>query len=276
MKTLRYRSRGPEVQFLEEILADMGYRVNVSHFFGQDTHQAVVDFQQKHDLVVDGIVGLKTWTKLLALNPKALKEHSKFLSEQDLINFAQEYGLELAAVKAVNAVESSGKGFLPDGRAKILFEGHVFWRELKKRHINPEDFYKQQTKDVLYPKWTRSHYKGGAGEYDRLQKAATISDNEVFKEAAYRSASWGAFQIMGYHADSLGYASIDDFVGKMQQHEREHLRAFGKFLEVNKLMSHLKAKDWAKFARGYNGPGYAQNRYDVKLQQAYEKYSIEY
>jgi hypothetical protein len=30
-------------------------------------------------------------------------------------------------------------------------------------------------------------------------------------------------------------------------------------------------KDWAKFARGYNGPGYAQNAYDVKLAQAYEK-----
>jgi len=274
MKTLQYRSRGPEVQFLEEILASMGYNVDVSFFFGQSTRQAVLDFQKKNNLVIDGIVGIKTWTKLLALNPQVIQVHSKLLSEQDLINFAKEYSLELAAVKAVNAVESSGKGFLADARAKILFEGHVFWRELKKRGVEPADFQNDQTKDVLYPKWTRRHYKGGAGEYDRLQKAANISQNPAFKEAAYRSASWGSFQIMGYHADSLGYDSIDDFVNRMQQHEREHLNAFGKFLKVNKLIPHLKAKDWAKFAHGYNGPGYAQNRYDVKLQQAYEKFSI--
>ena len=35
----------------------------------------------------------------------------------------------------------------------------------------------------------------------------------------------------------------------------------------------LKAKDWANFARGYNGPAYAKNRYDVKLAAAYAKFS---
>lgn len=35
----------------------------------------------------------------------------------------------------------------------------------------------------------------------------------------------------------------------------------------------LQRKDWAGFARGYNGPGYAKNRYDIKLANAYKKYS---
>ncbi|WP_215225662.1 N-acetylmuramidase domain-containing protein [Echinicola shivajiensis] len=273
MQTLRYRSRGPEVQYLEEILSGLGYDIIVSNYFDMKTHEAVMDFQKKNDLVVDGIVGIKTWTKILAKNPTVLGQHSKLLSEKDLINFAEEYGLELAAVKAVNEVESSGKGFLPDGRAKILFEGHIFWRQLKKQGIAPSNYANEETKDVLYSKWTRSHYKGGAGEYIRLQKAVEINHNSAFKEAAYKSASWGAFQIMGYHCDSLGYPSIDDFVAKMQLHEREHLKAFGKFLAVNNLIQHLKVKNWAQFARGYNGPGYAQNKYDVKMQKAYEKYS---
>ncbi|HBO30736.1 MAG TPA: hydrolase, partial [Leeuwenhoekiella sp.] len=66
MKTLRYRSRDQEVYFLEELLQKMGYNIYVSTYFGVDTDKAVKDFQQKNDLVVDGIVGLKTWSKLLA------------------------------------------------------------------------------------------------------------------------------------------------------------------------------------------------------------------
>ncbi len=273
MKLLKYRSRGPEVHFLEEMLTDLGYEVCVSNYFAWDTHLAVQKFQRENDLVVDGLVGVKTWSKLLNKNRQALDQNSKLLSERDLEDFAQNYDLELAAVKSVNEVESSGRGFLTDGRAKILFEGHIFWRELKKRGIKPQEFVNDQSKDVLYPSWTKSHYKGGAGEYSRLEKATQLSGDPAFKESAYRSASWGAFQIMGFHADSLGYDSIDDFVQKMQLHEREHLKAFGKFLEANRLIRHLKSKDWAKFARGYNGPAYAQNKYDIKLQKAYEKYA---
>ena len=59
----------------------------------------------------------------------------------------------------------------------------------------------------------------------------------------------------------------------MFEHEREHLAAFGKFLEVNKLLKHLRSKNWAAFARGYSGPGYAANKYDIKLAKAYAKYS---
>lgn len=33
----------------------------------------------------------------------------------------------------------------------------------------------------------------------------------------------------------------------------------------------LQSKDWTAFAKCYNGPAYAQNRYDVKLEAAYRK-----
>ena len=59
------------------------------------------------------------------------------LSSSDIRNAAEQIGVEPCAVKAVVDVESGGDGFLPDGRVKILFEGHVFWKELQKRGINP-------------------------------------------------------------------------------------------------------------------------------------------
>lgn len=35
----------------------------------------------------------------------------------------------------------------------------------------------------------------------------------------------------------------------------------------------MKNKDWAKFAKSYNGPAFAQNKYDEKLAKVYKKYS---
>jgi len=279
MNTLRYRSRGQSVNFLKQILYRLGYKLVVSNYFDKDTDLAIKDFQLKNNLVVDGIVGLKTWAKLIANYKDIFDLNDKFLSEKDLIDFAHLFSLELAAVKAVNEVESSGKGFLAEGRPRILFEGHVFWRELKKRGIDPKALWSADFEDVLYESWTRKYYKGGAAEYDRLEKAARISDLPGVKEAAYCSASWGAFQIMGFHYKSLGYSSVDDFVEHMNRHEREHLAAFGKFISYasfsgKKLLEWFREKNWANFAHGYNGSGYKQNKYDTKLKSAYEKYSV--
>ena len=35
------------------------------------------------------------------------------------------------------------------------------------------------------------------------------------------------------------------------------------------MLAALQKKDWPTFARLYNGPAYAQNRYDDKLSKAY-------
>ncbi len=278
MRTIRYRSQGEDVHHLEQILSKLGYSVFVSNFFGKDTDRAVKDFQLKNDLVVDGIVGLKTWSKLIEAEKNLVAFNDKFLSEKDIKDFAKQFGLELAMVKAVNEIESRGKGFLIHGRPRILFEGHVFWKELEKRGIKPAKYVSEKTKDVLYRKWTKTHYKGGSKEFDRLEKAAGISDHPAFHEAAYCAASWGAFQIMGFHFERLGYASVDHFVSEMYEHEREHLKAFGKFVATTsfkgkKLIDWIKEKNWARFAEGYNGPGYKKNKYDVKLKNAYIKYS---
>lgn len=277
MKTIKFRSNGQEVHFLAEILEKLGYKVYVSNYFGTDIDAAVKDFQLKNGLVVDGIVGLKTWMKFIEKEKQIVESNDKLLSEKDLIYFSDRYGLELAAVKAVNQIESSGKGFLAFGKPRILFEGHVFWSELKKRNIQPNNFLNSLSQDVLYEKWTKKYYRGGEGEYERMEKAANISALPGTKEAAYCSASWGAFQIMGYNYKNLGYNSIDSWVSAMNEHEREHLAAFGKFISMKsisgkKLTDWLREKNWDKFAEGYNGSGYKKNKYDEKLKAAYSKY----
>lgn len=272
MKTLRYRATGNDVYVLQEMLTHLNYDVVVNATFDKATERAVLDFQQKNNLVVDGIVGPKTWAKLLE-KPKPLTAYNdKLLSEQDLVDFAEKYQLELAAVKAVNQIESNGKGFLLDGRPRILFEGHIFWRELEKRNINPKSLESPATANILYKTWDKKHYMGGTKEYLRLNKAASLKESQKIHDAAFCSASYGAFQIMGFHYQLLGYPNVDSFVAHMYTHERAHLDAFGKFCEANNLLTSIRQKDWAKFARGYNGPGYKQNKYDTKLATSYKKF----
>lgn len=273
MKTIKFGAKSPEVHYLNEVLVKLGYDLLISDYFGVGTDRVVRDFQLKNLLVVDGIVGLKTWSKLIEKSNIGFSSNSKLLSEQNLIDFAHFHNLELAIVKAVNEVESGGKGFLIDGRPKILFEGHIFWRELEKRGINCNAYVNTKTQNILYKNYTKKHYVGGNGEYNRLEKAIALNPDKSFRDAANSSASWGLYQIMGFHASSLGYPDIDDFVQKMHLNEGENLKAFGLFLDKNNLIKILRNKNWAEFALRYNGKGYKSNKYDEKLMKAYAKYA---
>lgn len=174
-------------------------------------------------------------------------------------NAADDIGCDVAAVKAVIDVESRG-GFLPDTRPRILFERHVFSKRTGGRF------------DQSHPEISSREpggYKGGAAEYDRLGQAIPLD-----RKAALESASWGAFQIMGYHHDSLGVPDVEDFCRGMCNSEDDHLVAFVGYVKHNGLGDELRRRDWAGFARGYNGPAFLKNRYDTRLAAAYTLHAI--
>ena len=198
------------------------------------------------------------------------KSNSGRLIDEDFTQVAELLGCEPAALKAVQQVETGGRGgFFSPGRPAILFEGHIFWTQLKKRGSNPEDYVKGN-ENILYPKWEKGHYKGGIGEYDRLEQ-----DRKINREAADASASWGMFQIMGFNYAACGEESIESFVRSMCESEFKQLLLTANFIKKNsQMLQALQARDWAVFAKCYNGPAYAQNRYDVKLEAAYQKYSL--
>ena len=253
-------ARGEEVALLQKRLTRAGYTVAETHMYDDATQAAVMAAQRAAGLVVDGIYGPKTLMALLGAR------QPKHLGDDALVAAAAQLGLPISTVRAVNEVESSGLGFLPDGRPKILFERHVFWKRLKAHGIDPAPI------AAKYPhlvSQTPGGYKGGTAEYMRLASAELIHP-----EAAKESCSWGAFQIMGYHWQAMQYESLADFVNCMETGEADHLDAFVRYLlHVDPaLVAALKARKWAAFAKGYNGPGYAANLYDVKLDRAAARY----
>ena len=189
------------------------------------------------------------------------------LTRDQFKTVADKLGCETAAVMAVSTVESNGNGFLSNGQPKILFEGHVFWKELLKAGVNPENI-RMGNEDILYPVWNlvavRPFYK--MNQYQRLEKAKAING-----EAALRSASWGAFQIMGFNYGACSFSSVNDFVAA-QADEFSQLQCFTNYILKRHLNVNLKNLDWAGFALAYNGKEYRKNNYDGKLKNAYDKF----
>lgn len=247
MNTVKLNSKGIDVLFLQKRL---GLKTDGS--FGPKTDEAVKKYQKEHNLTVDGVVGNKTWATFKT--PK--------LTEQDYVEAAKFLGCDVAAVKAIKTVESGGNGFVDGLRPTILFEGHVFYKNVANAAA-----YAVRYPNICYRVWTKSHYKGGNAEYDRLSKAYDIDAT-----AALKSASMGLFQIMGDNYKKCGCSSVQEMWANASMSEKEQLLQFCRFLKNSGIDLYLKRHDWVQVAKRYNGAGYAPNKYDIKLKADYEKH----
>jgi hypothetical protein len=215
-------------------------------------------FESEFQTISDSAPKLNATLLLPTPNPGA-----PILTDADYQNAATELGVEVAAIRAVAEVESSGSGFDRQGRPTILFEALHFHNHTHGRY------------DVLYPHLSqpnsdsaRPYYGRGWDRWDQWDRMYEAMMLDV--EAAWMAASWGAFQIMGFNHD--GFDTVSDFVTAMFESQYQHLRAFMAFCRSKNLVAALKKKNWAAFAYSYNGEKYRENQYDTRLQAAYLKY----
>ena len=192
---------------------------------------------------------------------------NKKLTDLQIIEQAKKLGVEVAALKSVIQVECKGSGFNNDGTPVILFERHVMRQRLIANHLlNIADQMMIKRPDLC------SKIQGGYGLYSVQHKK--LDDASKFdRTSALESCSWGLGQVMGYHWYNLGYESIQQFINQMYKDEASQLEAMCRYIKFNNLINALKNKDWTAFAKGYNGKNYKVNNYDVKLGNAYKKFS---
>lgn len=175
----------------------------------------------------------------------------------------------VAAIRAFAEVESRGAGFLPDDRPVILFERHVFRRQLiahGAKLVMVADL--EKSRPDLCNK-NPGGYGTSVREWDRLADAIAIN-----RPAALESASYGAFQVMGFNWKRCGYASVQELVNAMYKSSAAHLDSFVRYIQSDaKLLAALRAQDWPTCARLYNGANYMINKYDTKLAEAFARYS---
>lgn len=257
------------------------------------------------EIVVDGLWGsnsVKALNKYASANGVSVSNGEALLNDYIKARFATDEAYAQAAaklkvpehyVRAVAEVETNGSSFLADGRMKILFERHWFYKKLKEalakapvqKHVEsilgkgPVDA--RIVADILFVEVTKKYsdicnaksggYLGGAAEWDRLDKAMSIDI-----EAACQSASYGGFQLMGFNHMFCGYPTAKAMMLDLAGSESKQLMAVVTFiLSQPSMLKALRAGDWPTFAKWYNGPNYAINKYDIKLAKAESKWHAE-
>lgn len=241
---------------IQDKLSALGYyNGSIDKLWGPQSEKAIASFGDEAHLNNEqtGKYGA-TWAKALL---QAKPTPSKFLSQSDYVKAANFLNVEVAAIKAIVHVEAAGGGFFPDGRAKILFEAQHFDQLTDGR-------YRATHPNISSAYWNRALYYGGPREYERLEQAKALNH-----DAALMAASWGLGQVMGENYTYCGYSNVSDFANDMQKSEGKQLLAMCGFIKGNGLDRALRNKDFATFARGYNGSGFHVNSYDVKLAKAY-------
>jgi hypothetical protein len=190
------------------------------------------------------------------------------LTDSDYVAVARELGVETAAIRAVVEIETGGchEGFFAPGKPIVNFDLSVFRSFAARRKIQLSKYAK--THAVVFAAPNAKRYGSRhAAQWARFEAARTIND-----AAAIEGTFWGMFQIGGFNWKQCGAKSMDDFVDKMCYSEREQLELFASFLRSANLVRYLSARNWAAFARGYNGASYQRHGYDQRLARAYAKY----
>lgn len=274
---LRLNDRGDAVKALQTKLG-----LTPDGSFGPKTQAAVIAFQKQNGLTADGVVGPATLSKLdsSAVRPVVTGQSvGGTLTDDDFIGSAQRIRCHPGMIEALALKETHGKAFLPDGRPKILFERHQYYKRIaivrksgqtQAGMIALRDRAYREAPDICNPK--RGGYIGGAAEYDRMARAQAYSDT-----AALESASWGQFQIMGFNAVTLGYSSVQEFARLMGQGIDQHLIALERFiLHTPKALKGIREQNFGLLALAYNGPAYKENNYDVDLQKYFNRVKGKY
>lgn len=175
-------------------------------------------------------------------------------------------GVDVPAIRAVADVESAALAFVHGEPLEpiILFERHKFHEYTGGRFAGA----RAESADDEWAVISSPTY-GGYGPYgvqhQRLQAAVKLD-----RDAAIRATSWGMFQILGDNWHRTLSPTTQEFINRMYMTADEHLRMFVAFiLTDHRLSKAIREHNWPTFARIYNGPAYARNRYDTRIAQAY-------
>lgn len=193
---------------------------------------------------------------------------------------AEDENLPPLRLAALAATESSGDLGVPAGdgwRPVILFEGHVYLRNL------PAEF-----REAAIRAGIASPRVGGVpnpnaqvDRWDLLSRAmrfvgtlpATGHDLDdrrpAIRAAAIEATSFGVGQVLGEGWRMMSYRSAEAFFDDVTSDEGGQFRALGRFVRGKPgLASALRSGDWPKAFRLYNGAGCRANGYREKFLRA--------
>lgn len=212
---------------------------------------------------IDGVVGVNTKNAILECFKN---KNAAAITAPELLVFAKQLGdTDIKRIRAVAKVEAAGSGWFKDGRPKILYERHKFWKYNDDSSAPKSTFFN-------YPEagnYTEDADKNGLNDsYDKLLKAC-----EYDPKAAFMSVSMGMFQVMGMYYYNMGYETPWEMLYACTHFEREQYRLLVNYVVMNNMQKSFLAlstnPDTCRpFAKGYNGQNYVKYNYHGKLASA--------
>jgi hypothetical protein len=179
------------------------------------------------------------------------KGRAAAIAPAEMAALADELGCHPADLEAIAEVESGGFGWYREGRIKILFEKHWFFRL-----VEPALRATAVKLGLARKSWVPPSKGGYRDQKTPEQRYAILAEAiDLDCEAAFGSVSIGRFQIMGFNHKICGFASASAMWTKFLESERHQLRAFGNFLKSKGLVAAIRRRDFAKVEKGYNGGG---------------------
>lgn len=182
------------------------------------------------------------------------------IDDYDLPRIGHMIGVGEDEIHALIDVESNGRPFDRNGRVTMLYEKHIFNRQLPKIE-RPAAIKKR----LARTRWVRDY---PADSYPIFFEAARFN-----RQAAFESCSWGIMQTMGFNYKLCGFTSAEEMVEAYADDEANQLQGGVEFIKNTGIAADLRAHRWEAVARKYNGPGYKRNNYHKRLEAAYEWWS---
>lgn len=184
----------------------------------------------------------------------------KSLSDEDFKIVADELGVEIAAIKAVVLIEAGKKmeGFSAPGVPVINFDASMY------RQVAGKAKNKSGDKNAKVP--------SGLSGYALREWTQLTNARKSNWEGANMGTFWGMFQIGGFNYKLCGCTDVKEFVDLMSQSEFAQLELFAQLIRNCGMLPDLQKKNWAGFARKYNGASYARRGYHTRMAAAYRKF----
>lgn len=226
------------------------------------------DMQATDTIDLQGLKGLRrVMAGIYNLRGQIIEERAKAL------------GIPTHAAAGIMKVESGGATFAEStDKSVIRFENHVFWNEWGRanaaafnahfdfKRTGGKPFTGHRFRAGTSGAWESCH-QDQAQERRVMEFAATLSG----KEPAYRSASWGAGQIMGFNAARVGFATAEAMAAEFDKAERPQVAGIFEFIRSGRLAPAINRGDYLTLAKGYNGTGQAAT-YEAHIRDAADAY----
>lgn len=250
-------SRGDSVRDLQQKLNANGYSLNEDGVFGTNTYNAVLDYQRKNNLAVDGVVGDETWG---SLGKAQAAQRSTPQSTYTPYDPGSDKAYQ-AALKKQQETENS-----KPGEYKGAYDQQL--QDIYDKIMNREKFSYDLSGDPLWQQYKDQYtQKGRMAMLDTMGQAAALT-------GGYGSSYGQAVGQQQYNAYMQQLAAV---MPELYDRARSAYDAEGnRMLQEYELTGDLARDDYSKYQDAYNRwlaeRSYAQGNADTAYDRGYNQW----